>query len=70
MGEPELITLGEAQRRLATSKNTIARLVKEGHLTIFANVLDRRQKLVDAAHDERLRRPQREESQPEGKAAA
>jgi len=70
VGEPELITLGEAQRRLATSKNTIARLVKEGRLTIFANVLDRRQKLVDAAQVERLRRPQREESQPEGKAAA
>ncbi len=68
MAERELITLGEAQRRLATSKNTIARLVKEGRLTVFYNALDRRQKLVDAAEVEGLRRPQR--GMPEGKAAA
>jgi predicted DNA-binding protein (UPF0251 family) len=68
MAEPELITLGEAQRRLETSKNTIARLVKEGRLTVFHNALDRRQKLVDAAQVEELRRPQRGE--PEGKATA
>ena len=68
MAEPELITLGEAQKRLGTSKNTMARLVKEGHLTVFYNALDRRQKLVDAAQVERLRRPQ--PGDPEGKEAA
>ncbi len=68
MAEPELITLGEAQKRLGTSKNTIARLVKEGRLTVFYNALDRRQKLVDAAQVEGLRRPQ--QGTPEGKVAA
>ena len=59
MAEPELISVGEAQRRLQTSKNTIARLLRDGALTIYLDPLDRRKKLVDAAEVERLRRPAR-----------
>jgi len=70
MGEPELITFGEAMRRLGVSKNTLARLVREGGLAVYRNPLDRREKLLQAGAIERLRRPQREESHPEGKAAA
>ncbi len=57
MSEPELITLGEAMRRLNTSKHTIARIVKAEGLKIYANPLDRREKLVEAAAIEKLRRP-------------
>jgi len=70
MGEPELITFGEAMRRLGVSKNTLARLVRDERLAVYRNPLDRREKLLQAAEIERLRRPQREEPHPEGKAAA
>ena len=68
MDEPNLITVGEARERLGVSNHTIARLVREGRLTVFYDALDRRKKLVDAAEVERLRRPQ--PGVPEGKAAA
>ena len=68
MEDAELIPLGEAQRRLRTSKNTVARLVREGALTIYLDPLDRRKKLVRADEVERLRQPTR--LPQEGKAAA
>ncbi len=70
MDEPELITFGEAMRRLGVSKNTLARLVRDGGLVVYRNPLDRREKLLQAAAIDRLRRPQREEPYPGGKAAA
>lgn len=57
--EPELITLGEAQRRLGISHTTMARLVKEGRFTLYRNPLDGRQKLVDAQELEEFLRPER-----------
>ncbi len=57
MSARTLITVGEARQRLGVSNHTIARLVKEGELRTYPNPLDRRQKLVDAAEVERLRRP-------------
>ena len=57
--EPELITLGEAQRRLGVSHTTMARLVKEGRFTLYRNPLDGRQKLVDAQELEEFLRPER-----------
>jgi hypothetical protein len=57
--EPELITLGEAQRRLGISHTTMARLVKEGRFTLYRNPLDGRQKLVDALELEEFLRPER-----------
>ena len=57
MGEPELIPLKEAARRLGVSKVTMARLVREGRFAIYANPLDRRQKLVDAAEVKAATRP-------------
>ena len=68
MAEPEYITVGEAMRRLGTSKNTIARLIREGRLRVFGDPLDRRRKMVEAAEVEKLRGPTRLE--PEGKVAA
>ena len=65
MEQRELITVGEAMKRLGVSNHTIARIIREGQLTVFRNALDRRQKLLDAAEVERLRQPE-----PEGKAAA
>lgn len=47
MAEPELIPLKHAREILGVSHTTMARLVKEGHFTIYQNPLDRRQKLVD-----------------------
>lgn len=60
MGDgPELINLGEAQRRLGVSHTTMARLVKEGRFTLYRNPLDGRQKLVDAQELEEFLRPER-----------
>ena len=57
MGEPELIPLNEAAKRLGVSKVTMARLVREGRFAVYANPLDRRQKLVDAAEVAAATRP-------------
>lgn len=57
--EPDLITLGDAQRRLGISHTTMARLVKEGRFTLYRNPLDGRQKLVDAGELTEFLRPQR-----------
>ena len=74
MGEPELIPLKEAAKRLGVSKVTMARLVREGRFAVYENPLDRRQKLVDAAEVEAATRPRLIGPPPEGggqeKAAA
>lgn len=57
--EAELITLGEAQKRLGVSHTTMARLVREGRFALYRNPLDGRQKLVDARELEEFLRPQR-----------
>jgi excisionase family DNA binding protein len=60
MGDaPELVTLGEAQRRLGVSHTTMARLVKEGRFTLYRNPLDGRQKLVDAQELDEFLQPER-----------
>lgn len=68
MEESGLVTFGEAMRHLGVSKNTLARLVREGGLAVYRNPLDRREKLLQAVEIERLRRPQREEPHPGGEA--
>lgn len=57
MTEPELITLGEAMQRLGVSKHTIGRIVRDHGLRLYANPLDKREKLVEAAEIEKLRKP-------------
>ena len=47
MDRDELITVGEAARRLGVSKVTMARLVREGRFAVYADPLDRRKKLLD-----------------------
>lgn len=62
MGEqagPELITVREARERLGISRVTMARLMKEGHFTVYVNPLDRREKLLDVAELEKVRRPRK-----------
>ena len=56
---PDLITLGEAQKRLKVSHTTMARLVKEGRFTLYRNPLDGRQKLIDAQELEEFLQPER-----------
>lgn len=56
---PELVTLGEAQRRLGISHTTMARLVREGRFTLYRNPLDGRQKLVDAQELDEFLQPER-----------
>lgn len=70
MGEPELIPLNEAARRLGVSKMTMARLVKEGRFRLYHNPLDKRQKLVSAQEVTEVARPQPFTEEEQGKAAA
>jgi hypothetical protein len=70
MAEPELITFGEAMGRLGVSKHTLARLVRDRGMKVYANPLDRREKLLDVAEVERARRPQLLTTEPESKLAA
>lgn len=56
---PDLVTLGDAQRRLGVSHTTMARLVKEGRFTLYRNPLDGRQKLVDAQELDEFLQPER-----------
>lgn len=57
MAEPELIPLKHAREILGVSHTTMARLVKEGHFTIYQNPLDRRQKLVDMQEVQKFATP-------------
>jgi predicted DNA-binding protein (UPF0251 family) len=70
MGEPELIPLNEAGRRLGISKMAIARFVREGRFRLYQNPLDRRQKLVDAREVQEAARPRPFTPEELGKAAA
>jgi DNA-binding MarR family transcriptional regulator len=55
--EPKLIRVAEAREILKVSKPTMARLIKEGHFTVYENPRDRREKLLDAGEVERGPRP-------------
>lgn len=70
MGEPTLITMTEAAKRLQVSRVTMARLVREGRFTVYENPFDRRQKLIDVAELEVEPRILQRRRDVEGKAAA
>ena len=71
MVDRELIPMLEAARRLGVSKLTMRRLVQEHGLQLYANRLDKREKLLDAGAVENLRRPTPlPVSDGQGKAAA
>lgn len=61
MPERELVPLMEAAKRLGVSRMTMNRLVREGRFTVYANPLDRRQRLIDAAELAEAARPVPEE---------
>lgn len=67
MDEQELISLREARERLGISRVTMTKLVKDGRFTVYANPVDAREKLVDAAEIAEFARPK---PVAEGKAAA
>lgn len=54
----ELISLKEAQEYLRVSNVTIWKLVKDGSLTVYADPLDKRKKLVSRVEVEKLKQPQ------------
>ncbi len=56
MDRQRRILLTEAARRLGISTTTMRRLVTEGRVKTYENPLDKRQKLVDEAAIEELRR--------------
>lgn len=58
MVEPEMITVSEAAKRLGVSRVTMSRLVREGRFKVYANPLDRRERLVDWHEVEAAGRPQ------------
>jgi excisionase family DNA binding protein len=51
----DLITTREAIRVLGVSPNTLVRLIRDGKLTRYDNLLDKRKKLVSRAEVERLK---------------
>ena len=57
MTDRKLIRMGEAARRLGISKVTLTRLVREGRFSVYANPLDKRQKLLDEAEVAEATRP-------------
>ena len=56
----KLITVREARERLGISRVTMARLLKDGRFTVYKNQLDMREKLIDEAELEELRKPRLE----------
>lgn len=56
MPESELITLGEAMKRLNVSKHTIGRIVQEYKITVYGDPLDKRKRLVKPEDIERVQR--------------
>jgi hypothetical protein len=70
MVDRELIPMVEAARRLGVSKLTMRRLVREHGLRLYANALDKREKLVEAAAIEELRRPRALPAETPGKTLA
>jgi predicted site-specific integrase-resolvase len=63
----KLITVREARERLGISRVTMARLLREGRFSVYKNQLDMREKLIDEAELEEVRKPQLESQM--GKAA-
>ena len=55
-----MITVREARERLGISRVTMARLLKDGRFTVYKNQLDMREKLIDEAELEELRKPRLE----------
>lgn len=55
--ESRLITAAEAREILGVSKPTMARLIREGHFTVYQDPADHRKKLLNAAEVERGPRP-------------
>lgn len=69
MAEDEWLTINEVAERLHTNRVRIWRMIKAGLLEAHENPLDRREKLVPLAaveELERLGRPPRRRSGPEG----
>ena len=56
----DLITLTEAQKLLATSRNKVGQLVRKGLLKPYTTELDKRKKLVSRAEVEALKVPRAE----------
>ena len=56
-GGEEFLTVKEARDYLGTTKAKMARLLKEGHLPVYDNPLDRRVKLIRRADLDRLKVP-------------
>ena len=53
----EFLTLKEAREYLGVSKAKMWRLVKEGALSVYSDILDKRKRLVKKADVEKLRQP-------------
>lgn len=68
--EPNLITVREARERLGVSRVTMARLLRDKHLTVYPYPLDLRVKLVDEAEVEKLLKLRSMTSEAAGKIAA
>lgn len=51
----DLITTREAIKVLGVSPNTLVRLIKDGKLARYDNLLDKRKKLVSRAEVEKLK---------------
>lgn len=51
----DLITTREAIKILGVSPNTMARLIRNGSLSRYENLLDKRKKLVSRAEVEKLK---------------
>lgn len=54
--EGDMVTVNEAAQMLGTSKEKIARLVKQGVLTSRSSIVDRRRRLIPRAQIERILR--------------
>lgn len=57
MDEPELVSLEEAATRLAISRATFWRRLKEWNLTVYENPANRRKRMVSWPEVERVSRP-------------
>jgi excisionase family DNA binding protein len=68
MTEGNLIPLKDAAEILGVSKMTMARLVKDGRLTIYRSPIDKRLKLVSREEVANVAKPYRED--PDEKKAA
>ena len=53
--DAEFVTMREAQEELGVSNYTIWRMVREGELTAYQSLLDRRRKMIRRADLDKLR---------------